>query len=82
MSIDPGALVGYIDAGTGSYLLAAVAGGIATMWFFIRAKVASLFGRKPRPQEAGESTADDEQVASAEADRVVDDETDSTTVRE
>lgn len=82
MSIDPGALVGYIDAGTGSYLLAAIAGGVATMWFFIRAKIASLFGRKPRPQETGEGAADDEQVATAKADRVVEGETDSTTVRE
>lgn len=79
MSVD---LVGYIDAGTGSYVLAAFAGGIATMWFFIRAKIASLFGRRPLPQEAGGAAADDGQVATAEADRVVDDETDSTTVRE
>ena len=40
-------LVGYIDAGTGSYLLAAVASGAAGTWFFIRSKFANLRGRKP-----------------------------------
>ena len=40
-------LVGYIDAGTGSYLLAAVASGAAGTWFFIRSKFADLRGRKP-----------------------------------
>lgn len=39
-------LVGYIDAGSGSYLLAAVASGAAGTWFFIRSKFASLRGRK------------------------------------
>lgn len=46
--------VGYIDAGTGSYLLAAIASGAAGAWFFVRAKFASLRGRKldetPAPQ--------------------------------
>ncbi len=41
------ALIGYIDVGTGSYLLTAIAGGFATLWFFLRAKIDSLFGRKP-----------------------------------
>ncbi len=40
-------LVGYIDAGSGSYLLAAVASGAAGTLFFIRSKFASLRGRKP-----------------------------------
>jgi len=40
-------LVGYIDAGSGSYLLAAVASGAAGTWFFIRSKFANLRGRKP-----------------------------------
>ena len=40
-------LVGYIDAGSGSYLLAAVASGAAGTWFFIRSKFASLRGRGP-----------------------------------
>jgi hypothetical protein len=38
-------LVGYIDAGTGSYLLAAIASGAAGTWFFIRSKYAKLRGR-------------------------------------
>ena len=38
--------VGYIDAGSGSYLLAAIASGTAGAWFFIRSKFASLRGRK------------------------------------
>ena len=29
-------LVGYIDAGTGSYLLAAIASGAAGLWMFFR----------------------------------------------
>ena len=39
-------LVGYIDAGTGSYLLAAIASGAAGVWFFIRSNIAKLRGRK------------------------------------
>lgn len=39
-------LVGYIDAGTGSYLLAAIASGAAGIWFFIRSNFARLRGRK------------------------------------
>lgn len=39
--------VGYIDAGTGSYLLAAIASGAAGIWFFIRSKWASIRGRGP-----------------------------------
>ena len=38
--------VGYIDAGSGSYLLAAVASGAAGLWFFVRSKFATLRGRK------------------------------------
>ena len=38
-------LVGYIDAGSGSYLLAAIASGAAGTWFFIRSKYAKLRGR-------------------------------------
>lgn len=38
--------VGYIDAGSGSYLLAAIASGAAGLWFFVRSKYASLRGRK------------------------------------
>ncbi|MEY4137791.1 MAG: hypothetical protein RL205_1919 [Actinomycetota bacterium] len=39
--------VGYIDAGTGSYLLAAIASGTAGIWFFIRSKWAQIRGRGP-----------------------------------
>jgi hypothetical protein len=39
-------LVGYIDAGSGSYLLTAIASGVAGLWFFIRSRFASLKGRK------------------------------------
>ena len=39
-------LVGYIDAGSGSYLLAAIASGAAGTWFFLRSKFAALRGRK------------------------------------
>lgn len=50
-------LVGYIDAGTGSYLLAAIASGAAGTWFFIRSKFAKLRGRgledtTPEPESA------------------------------
>ena len=38
-------LVGYIDAGSGSYMLAAVASGAAGTWFYIRSKFAKLRGR-------------------------------------
>lgn len=38
-------LVGYIDAGTGSYLFAAIASGAAGVWFFIRSNIAKLRGR-------------------------------------
>ena len=51
-------LVGYIDAGTGSYLLAAIAGGVAGMWFYIRGKIDRLRGRKSEPQ-----TQEEEELA-------------------
>ena len=53
-------LVGYIDAGTGSYLLAAIASGAAGVWFFIRSNVAKLRGRKldEAPAEADSSAPD------------------------
>jgi hypothetical protein len=38
-------LVAYIDAGSGSYLLAAIASGAAGTWFFIRSQFAKLRGR-------------------------------------
>lgn len=52
-------LVGYIDAGSGSYLLAAIASGGAGVWFFVRSKWAKLRGRGPKPETTVESTAAD-----------------------
>jgi hypothetical protein len=54
-------LVGYIDAGTGSYLLAAIASGAAGTWFFIRSKFAKLRGRSidaPTATEAQTTSPD------------------------
>ena len=44
-------IVGYIDAGTGSYLLAAIASGAAGTWFFLRSKFADLRGRGSKNAE-------------------------------
>ena len=44
-------LLAYIDAGTGSYLLAAIASGAAGTWFFIRSKVGSFGRRKSAPTD-------------------------------
>lgn len=44
----------YIDAGTGSYLLAAVASGAAGIWFYLRSKASKITGRS-RKQAADES---------------------------
>jgi hypothetical protein len=54
-------VVGYIDAGTGSYLLAAIASGAAGSWFFIRSKIAKLRGR------GGEDTIVEAESASTDA---------------
>lgn len=51
-------LVGYIDAGTGSYLLAAIASGAAGVWFFIRSNVAKLRRRKPDQPAADSATTE------------------------
>ncbi len=56
--------VGYIDAGTGSYLLAAIASGAAGIWFFIRSKWAQIRGRgpgktAPQADSVAESTTTD-----------------------
>jgi len=48
----PLGLIGYIDAGSGSYLLAAIASGAAGTWFFIRSKMSRLTRRKPQAPEA------------------------------
>ena len=45
-------LIGYIDGGSASYLLAAVASGAAGLWFFVRTKVGSI-GKRGRKAESG-----------------------------
>lgn len=46
--------VAYIDAGSGSYLLAAIAAGASGVWFFVRSKWAALTkrGKGAQPAEA------------------------------
>ena len=51
--------VGYIDAGSGSYLLAAIASGTAGAWFFVRSKFAALRGRKLEDAPVAETEAND-----------------------
>ena len=55
-------VLAYIDAGSGSYLLAAIASGAAGTWFFIRSKMGSLGRRKgatQEPESTSESAATD-----------------------
>ena len=52
------AVLGYIDAGSGSYLLAAIASGAAGMWFFVRSKVSRLTRRKGEAPEADSTPTD------------------------
>lgn len=54
-------LVGYIDAGSGSYLLAAIASGAAGLWFFVRTKFSSLTNRGKQAGTAETATPDSEQ---------------------
>ncbi len=64
------ALVGYIDAGTGSYLLTAIAGGFAALWFFLRTKIDSIVGRfrrKDAQPQAAPSVAETEGRVAADA---------------
>jgi hypothetical protein len=56
--------VGYIDAGTGSYLLAAIASGAAGIWFFIRSKWAAIRGRGPG--KSGSTTAESTEASTTE----------------
>lgn len=53
-------VVAYIDAGTGSYLLTAIAGGFAAIWFFLRGKLDRLLGRTRK-----EGPVDEEGVSAA-----------------
>lgn len=58
----------YIDAGTGSYLLAAIASGAAGLWMFLRSGMARM-RRKVRGESAPSeeiAEADDTIVASIE----------------
>lgn len=52
--------VAYIDAGTGSYLLAAIASGAAGLWMFFRSGLAR-FRRKLRRGGNEEPVAQDDQ---------------------
>lgn len=54
-------LVAYIDAGTGSYILAAIASGVAGLWFFFRswaAKVKRKVTGQPSPVYANDEELD------------------------
>ena len=63
--MNPVHLVAYIDAGTGSYILAAIASGVAGLWFILRSW-ASKLKRKVTGQSAPEFTyEDDEDEATA-----------------
>ena len=45
----------YIDAGTGSAIMAALAGGAAGLWVYVKTSVRTKFGRKssPKADESG-----------------------------
>ena len=54
-------LLAYIDAGTGSYILAAIASGVAGFWFFLRSGMAKLKRKLkglPPPDYSHEDTDD------------------------
>lgn len=59
-------LVAYIDAGTGSYILAAIASGVAGLWFFLRSWAAKV-KRKVTGQPAPVYSEDDETDAPEES---------------
>jgi len=59
--MSPVQLVAYIDAGTGSYILAAIASGVAGLWFFLRSW-ASKIRRKVTGQPAPEFTYEDDEA--------------------
>jgi hypothetical protein len=50
--------VAYIDAGTGSYILAAIASGVAGLWMFFRSWM-SRMKRKIRPGSEESSIPDE-----------------------
>jgi len=47
-------LVGYIDAGSGSYLLTAIASGAAGLWFLIRSRIGPRKDKKASSEAANE----------------------------
>jgi hypothetical protein len=59
-------VVAYIDAGTGSYLLAAIASGVAGAWFFFHAQIAKirrkLTGKSAEVVEVETDELDGEQI--------------------
>ena len=73
--MSPFNLVAYIDAGTGSYILAAIASGVAGFWFFLRSGMAKLKRKLkglPPPDYSHEETenAMDEPQPEAESSEV------------
>jgi hypothetical protein len=60
-------VIGYIDVSTGSYLLTAIAGGFATVWFFLRTKIDRILGRRPTEPSAGAEAAPTEVTADSQA---------------
>lgn len=63
-------VVTYIDAGTGSYLLAAIASGAAGAWFFFHAQIARI-RRKIKGQSAEVDDVDIEDLDGEDAEAAV-----------
>ena len=63
--MSPVHLVAYIDAGTGSYILAAIASGVAGLWFILRSW-ASKIKRKVTGQPAPQYDYDEEEAETSE----------------
>ena len=63
--MSPMHLVAYIDAGTGSYILAAIASGVAGLWFILRSW-ASKIKRKVTGQPAPQYDYDEEESETSE----------------
>ena len=66
--------VAYIDAGTGSYILAAIASGVAGLWMFFRSWM-SRMKRKIRPGSEESSTPDEVSQEPEAAERITPQET-------
>ena len=63
-------LVAYIDAGTGSYILAAIASGVAGSWFFLRSgmqKIKRKIKRLPPPDYSHSDIEDSAEDSPVEA---------------